>query len=78
MSVRELIEVLARGLVKEPARVSVTEWAEDGMTHLDLEVAPADRGRVIGRGGRTADALRTLLEAAARRRGSDCDLEILD
>ena len=75
---KELVEALARGLVKEPARVLVTEWTEGEVTHFDLEVAAADRGRVIGRGGRTADALRTLLEAAARRRGIECDLEILD
>jgi predicted RNA-binding protein YlqC (UPF0109 family) len=45
--------------------------------HLDLEVPDLDRGRVIGRGGRTADALRTLLDAVARRRGTPCDMEIL-
>ena len=45
--------------------------------HFDLEVAAADRGRVIGRQGRTADALRTVIEAW-RKRGADCDVEILD
>jgi predicted RNA-binding protein YlqC (UPF0109 family) len=55
----------------------VTEWTEDGVVHLDLEVSDLDRGRVIGRGGRTADALRTLLEAVAHRRGTPCDMEIL-
>ena len=51
---------------------------EDGVVHLDLEVAPDDRGRVIGRQGRTADALRTLLEAVGRRRGIECDMEVVD
>jgi predicted RNA-binding protein YlqC (UPF0109 family) len=45
---------------------------------LELSVAPGDRGRVIGRDGRTASAMRTLLEALARRRGNSVDLEVLD
>jgi len=68
----------ARELVEEPGRVRVEEWTEDGVVHLDLEVAPDDRGRVIGRQGRTADALRTLLEAVGRRRGIECDMEVVD
>lgn len=75
---KELIEALARGLVDEPERVQVTEWTEDGMVHFDLEVAEPDRGRVIGRQGRTADALRTVIEAVGRRRGIECDLEVVD
>jgi len=72
--VRELLEVMARELVDEPSRVRVEEWNEDGVVHFDLEVAPDDRGRVIGRQGRTADALRTLLEAVGRRRVIECDM----
>jgi len=75
--VKELLEKLARALVSEPSRVRVAEWTEEGIVHLDLEVSDADRGRVIGRGGRTADALRTLLDAVARHRGTPCDMEIL-
>ena len=45
---------------------------------LELEVAPGDRGRVIGRDGRTAHALRVLVEALARRRGERVSLEVLD
>jgi uncharacterized protein len=78
MALPALVEILARGLVKDPSRVHVTEWTEDDFLHLDLEVAPSDRGRVIGRGGRTADALRTLVEAVGRRRGVACDLEVVD
>ena len=74
---KELLEALARALVKEGNRVRVTEWTEAGVVHLDLEVSDLDRGRVIGRGGRTADALRTLLDAVAHRRGTSCDMEIL-
>jgi predicted RNA-binding protein YlqC (UPF0109 family) len=78
MGLLGLVETLARALVKEPHRVRATDWTEDDFLHLDLEVAPSDRGRVIGRGGRTADALRTLVEAVGRRRGTPCDLEIVD
>jgi predicted RNA-binding protein YlqC (UPF0109 family) len=75
---RDLVVLLARGLVREPGRVRVHEHAERGRTILELSVAPDDRGRVIGREGRTAGALRTLLDALARRRGTACTLEILD
>jgi len=76
--VRQLLQQLARGLVREPGRVRVHEHKTGERTLLELEVAPADRGRVIGRDGRTAQALRVLLGALARRRGEACALEILD
>ena len=75
---RDLVLQLARGLVREPDRVRVHEHVESGRTVLELSVAPPDRGRVIGREGRTAGALRTLVGALARRRGGVCGLEILD
>ena len=75
---RDLVALIARGLVREPARVRVHERAEDGRTVLELSVAPGDRGRVIGREGRTAQALRSLLAAVAEQRGSACTLEILE
>jgi predicted RNA-binding protein YlqC (UPF0109 family) len=76
--VRELVALIARGLVREPGRVRVHEHAEDGQTILELEVSPGDRGRVIGREGRTAQALRTLVAALSAQRGTPCTLEILD
>jgi uncharacterized protein len=76
--VRQLVLQLARGLVREPGRVRVHEEREDGTTVLELEVAPSDIGRVVGRDGRTAQALRVLVEALARRRGERAILEILD
>jgi predicted RNA-binding protein YlqC (UPF0109 family) len=76
--VRELVALIARGLVREPGRVRVHEHAQPGRTVLELSVAAHDRGRVIGREGRTAAALRTLVSELARRRGSPCTLEILD
>jgi hypothetical protein len=76
--VKRLVAHLARGLVREPGRVRVHEHVEHGRTFLELSVAPADRGRVIGREGRTANAMRTLVGALAERRGQAVSLEILD
>jgi predicted RNA-binding protein YlqC (UPF0109 family) len=76
--VLELVALIARGLVREPDRVRVHEHEAEGRTVLELSVGPGDRGRVIGREGRTASALRTLVAALAKRRGSACTLEILD
>jgi len=76
--VRELTTTLVRGLVREPERIRVREHVEGGRVVVELGVAPDDRGRVIGRGGRTASALRTVLEAVAQRQGRSCVLDILD
>jgi predicted RNA-binding protein YlqC (UPF0109 family) len=76
--VKELLAALARGLVDEPERVRVVEHAEQDGVFLELEVAPDDRGKVIGKRGRTADALRTLLDAVAHRQGTRCDMEVVD
>ncbi len=63
---RELLEYLARALVDEPDRVSVEQFEEDdGTVVLELAVAEDDYGKIIGRGGRTAQALRTVVKAAA-------------
>jgi predicted RNA-binding protein YlqC (UPF0109 family) len=64
--VRELLVYLARQLVDEPERVEVEQFEEDdGTLVLELSVADDDYGKVIGRGGRTAQALRTIVKAAA-------------
>jgi len=76
--VKDLVSHLARGLVREPGRVRVHEHVEHGRIFVELTVAPADRGRVIGREGRTAKAIRTLLDALAARREGTVSLEILD
>ena len=63
---RELLVYLAQQLVDEPGRVEVEEFEEDdGTLVLELSVADDDYGKVIGRGGRTAQALRTIVKAAA-------------
>jgi uncharacterized protein len=76
--VKELVRALARALVREPDEVAVHEFEERGRTVLELEVSPDDLGRVIGRGGRTAAALRTVVEAVAARQGRRCLREILE
>jgi predicted RNA-binding protein YlqC (UPF0109 family) len=64
--VQDLLEHLARLLVEDPEKVAVEQFEEeDGTVVLELSVAPDDYGRVIGRGGRTANALRTVLKASA-------------
>jgi predicted RNA-binding protein YlqC (UPF0109 family) len=77
--VRELLEFLARQLVEEPDGVSVEQFEEDdGTVVLELSVADDDYGRVIGRGGRTANALRTVVKAAAVREDRRVLVDIVD
>jgi uncharacterized protein len=76
---RELLEFLARSLVADPDAVEVTEVEEiDGEVVLELEVAGDDLGRVIGRGGRIANALRMVMKAAATREEKRVVVDILD
>ena len=65
MGVRELLETLASAVVENPDAVKVKEAEEEGAIVLELSVAADDYGRVIGRDGRTAQALRTVVKAAA-------------
>ena len=74
----ELIEDLARRLVDEPNSVRVEQADEDGELVLRLHVAEADRGKVIGRQGRIARALRTVVRASAARERRRVRLEIVD
>jgi predicted RNA-binding protein YlqC (UPF0109 family) len=76
--VRDLVVWLAGQLVEDRAAVKVDVIERDRTTVLELSVAPDDLGRVIGRGGRTAKALRTVLDAAARHQGRRAVLDILD
>ena len=75
---RELIEFLAKSLVDNPDEVSVRSHERDQQTILELEVAPADLGKVIGRQGRTARAIRTVLNAASQKSRRRYSLDILD
>jgi predicted RNA-binding protein YlqC (UPF0109 family) len=74
---RELLLAFAQALVEQPGRVSVSERGQGGATVLSLSVAPEDRGKVIGKEGRTASALRKILDAVARRQGARVHLEIV-
>jgi predicted RNA-binding protein YlqC (UPF0109 family) len=76
---RELLEQLARMLVAEPDKVSVEQFEEDdGTVVLELAVAQDDYGRIIGRGGRTANALRTVVKAAAVKENRRVLVDIVD
>ncbi|MDQ2717075.1 MAG: KH domain-containing protein [Chloroflexota bacterium] len=75
---RKLVEYIAQSLVDEPAAVQVREVRNDrNALVLELHVAPDDYGKVIGRQGRVAKAMRSLLRAAAAREGRHTSLEIL-
>jgi len=74
----EIVEYLARRLVDEPDAVRVEELERDGDTVLQLRVAPDDVGKVIGRQGRIARALRTIVRASATRREGRTLLEIME
>ena len=74
----ELLEDLARRLVDDPDAVRVEQVEEDGLLVLRLHVAEADRGKVIGRQGRIARALRTVVRAGAAREHRRVQLEIVD
>jgi len=76
---KELLEYLARGLVEHPDEVRVNEVREDdGAIVLELSVADDDYGNVIGRGGRTAAALRTVVKTAAAKSKRRVFVDIVD
>ena len=75
---RAVVEVVARGLVDSPESVRVTETERRGMTVLELSTAPGDMGKIIGRQGRTAAALRMLVALTAEKHGKRAQLDIKD
>ncbi len=76
MAARDLIEYVARSLVDDPEAVKVDVLQEPGGTVIELHVAEDDMGKVIGRNGSVAKALRTLLKVMAARDGEAVSLEI--
>jgi predicted RNA-binding protein YlqC (UPF0109 family) len=76
--VKELVEFLARELVDDPDAVRVDEALDDRGAVITLTVAPDDMGKVIGRGGRTAKAIRSVVRAAATRQGISARVDIAD
>jgi predicted RNA-binding protein YlqC (UPF0109 family) len=75
---RAVVEVVARALVDQPDAVRVIESQRRGMTIVELTTAPGDMGKIIGRQGRTAAALRTLLAVTAEKHGQRAQLDIRD
>ena len=75
---KALVAEIARALADQPDAVRVGQSERRGMTVIELEVASGDLGRVIGRQGRTAAAVRTLLSAAAESEGKRATLDIRD
>lgn len=74
---RELVEFLAKSLVDNPEKVQVKEVDGERSVILELTVAPEDMGKVIGKQGRIAKAIRTVVKAAATREGKKVVVEIL-
>jgi len=75
---KNLVEKIAKALVDEPDEVVVTETETDKLLILELQVAKEDIGKVIGKQGRTARAVRTVLQASAAKLGKRASLEIID
>ncbi len=75
---RDLLEYLAKALVDKPDKVRVEEFEDDGSLILELAVDEDDYGHVIGRGGRTASALRTVVKAAGSRQDRRVLVDIVD
>lgn len=78
VSVKEVIEAIAKALVDTPDEVAVREVDGEATTVLELKVAPQDLGKVIGKQGRTARAMRTILRAAGMKQKKRFVLEILE
>lgn len=74
---KELVEYIAKSLVDDPSQVQVSEIASANSVIIELRVSPEDMGRVIGRGGRVANAIRTLLRVMAAKQGKRVTLEII-
>ncbi|MCI8870279.1 MAG: KH domain-containing protein [Lawsonibacter sp.] len=75
---KELLTYVAKNLVDNPEQVSVSQFEDEGETVLELRVAPEDMGKVIGRQGRIAKEIRTLIRSVAQRTGKRVSVEIVD
>jgi len=75
---KELLETIARALVEKPDDVHVSEYENDKATVLELKVAKEDMGRVIGKQGRIANSIRTVIKAQAIRLGKKVIIEIVE
>ena len=75
---QELVEFIARSLVDDPTQVRITQYRRGSQVILSLHVAKEDMGRIIGRSGKVAAAMRTLLRVAAAQEGKRATLDILE
>ena len=73
---KELVEYIAKSLVEDPSQVKVEEIEEGDHVRIQLTVAKEDMGRIIGKGGRVANSIRTLLRVAAAREGKRASLDV--
>ncbi|MGD1992092.1 MAG: KH domain-containing protein [Anaerolineae bacterium] len=74
---KDLIEYIAKSLADEPSKVDVSEIEGENSVILELRVGPEDMGRIIGKGGRTANAMRSLVRVLAAKQGKRVTLEIV-
>ncbi|MCR5487808.1 MAG: KH domain-containing protein [Lachnospiraceae bacterium] len=74
---KELVEVIAKALVEKPDEVVVTEKAEGRNVQIELKVAPSDMGKVIGKSGRIAKAIRSVVKAASMKTDQRVNVEIV-
>jgi predicted RNA-binding protein YlqC (UPF0109 family) len=77
VDMRELVEIIAKALVENPDEVVVTERTEGKNTVIELHVASSDMGKVIGKQGRIAKAIRSVVKAASSKDNSRVDVEIM-
>jgi hypothetical protein len=76
--VKELVEYIAKSLVEDPTKVTVVMTEEGEHVRIELSVAKEDMGRIIGKGGRVANSIRTLLRVAAAREGKRASLDVVE
>lgn len=75
---KEILEYIAKALVDDPSQVDVKEIIGDKVTIYELSVSKSDIGKIIGKRGRTAGALRTILNAVSTKQGKRAELEIVE
>ena len=75
---KELIEFMVKALVHDPSEVNITEIPGDKITLYELRVSKTDIGKVIGKRGRTAGAIRTIINAVSTKQGKRAELEIIE
>lgn len=78
IKMKDLIEFIAKSLVEHPEQVDVREYGSGDRIRLELSVAKDDMGRVIGKSGKVANSIRTLLRVAAEREGKQATLDVVE